>query len=347
MSRVKRTLAPMQYVSNLYDRTPRPLTFGATTEAEWKAWRRKLKAKFAECLGGLDDPPCDLEPEVLSREQMPGYVREKVVFQSFADASVPAWVLIPDGLTRPAGTVICLAGHGRGKDEIVGIADDGSQRTEPGEYQNDFAIQAVKRGFFTIAPEVFGFGERRDAREIAQGAGHSSCQQPAMSLMMLGRTLPGLRTYDTMRTVDYLLTRPECDPKRIGCMGISGGGLVTLFAAAMDERIAACLVSGYMNFWRDCIIALYHCTDNYVPEILKWAEEPDIGCLVAPRPMFIESGTVDPIFPVKATRRAHKAVREAYKLLGCEDRLGCEIFEGDHFFCGNKGFPFLEKWLLP
>ncbi len=347
MARVKRTYAPMQFVYDLYDRTPRPLAFSATDVAEWRAWRRKLRAKFAQCLGGLDDERCDLQAEVLKRERMDGYTREKVVYQSRADVSVPAWVLIPDGLTGPAATMICLHGHGRGKDEIVGIDADGNQRDEPGEYQNDFAVQAVKRGFVAIAPDLYGFGERRDAIDIEKGAGNSSCQQPSMSLIMLGRTVPGMRVYDVMRTIDYLQTRPECNPKRIGCMGISGGGTITTFATALDDRIAACLISGYMNLWRDCIVALYHCTDNYVPEMLNWAEAPDIGCLIAPRPMFIESGTVDPIFPVKATRRAHKAIREAYKLLGSEQRLGLEIFEGDHFFCGNKGFPFLEKWLKP
>ncbi|MCD6362002.1 MAG: acetylxylan esterase, partial [Armatimonadetes bacterium] len=257
MAGQKRYLEPMRYMWDLYDATEPSLAFRAENEQQWRSWRRRLKAKFKQLLGGLDEPRCELAPEVTQRRQMDGYTREHVLFQSRPNMTVAAWVLIPDGCDGPTPTMICLQGHGSGKNDIVGIDDDGNQRAEYGGYQNDFAVQAAHRGFFVIAPDMFSFGERRDPEEIEKGVRASSCRRPSMAGILLGRTVPGIRVYDVMRCIDYLQTRPECDPKRIGCMGISGGGTITTFAAAVEERIAAAFISGYLSHWRDSIMPLH------------------------------------------------------------------------------------------
>jgi dienelactone hydrolase len=340
---------PMHFIDELYKHNQPQLAFTAETVEEWKKWRRKLKAKVLELLGGMDDARCELQPTVLERMQMDGYVREKVVYSSRPEMLVPAYVLIPDSLSRgagvsPAPAVVCASGHGHGKDDLVGIDENGKQRTSGSSYQNDFAIQMVRRGFIAIAPEHAGFGERRDPWDIEKGVG-CSCQQHSMAALLFGRTNSGIRVYDIMRCVDYLQTRPDVDPGRIGCMGISGGGLVTLFSAAVDERIQACLVSGYTNLFRECIIPITHCVDNYIPGLLKYGEMSDIAALTAPRAFFAESGSRDPIFPVKATRESFAQIKRAYDLLGVPDKCGQHIFNDEHVFNGTKGIPFLEKWL--
>lgn len=342
---VRRHLQPMKYIWDTYDATEQSMAFDATDEAEWRAWRRRLKRNFMQLLGGLDEPRCDLQPVVSRRKRMDGYIRERVVFQSRPNLTVAAWVLIPDGCDGPRPTMICLHGHGAGKDEIVGIDDKGGQRNAYGGYQKDFAIQAVHRGFFVIAPDMFSFGERRDPPDVEQGRRTSSCRMPSMAGILLGRTVPGIRVYDVMRCIDYLETRPECDPKRIGCMGISGGGTITTFAAAVEERIRAAFISGYLAHWRDSIMPMRHCEDNYVPGILQYAEMPDIAALIAPRPVFFENGTEDTIFPIKSARSAYRKIKAVYRLLGASERCGMQVFEGPHEFCGEKGFPFMEKWL--
>lgn len=361
---VRRVMAPMEHIWDLYSQTAPSLAFNATNEEDWKTWRRKLKAKFLELLGGMGDPKCDLAPQVTKRRKMDGYTREHVVFQAQPGRTVAAWVLTPHvgqtilsgkerakagqtGLSGPQKlpTLICLQGHGAGKDEIVGINDDGTQRAEYGGYQKDFALQAVRRGFFVIAPDMFGFGERRDKDDIAEAKGKSSCRKPSMAGILLGRTVPGIRVTDVSRCIDYLQTRPECDPERIGCTGISGGGEITTFAAAVEERIQAALISGYLAHWRDSIMAILHCEDNYVPGVLQYAEMPDIACLIAPRPVFFENGTLDTIFPLRSARAAFKKIKSAYDALGYAHRCEMEVFEGDHQWWGVKGFPFLERWL--
>ena len=94
----------------------------------------------------------------------------------------------------------------------------------------------------------------------------------------------GWRVHDVMRTIDWIGTRKELDVSRVGCMGISGGGTCTLFSAALEPRIRAAMVSGYLNTFRDSVFSLSHCIDNYIPGILNWAEMYDVAGLIAPRP---------------------------------------------------------------
>jgi predicted peptidase len=153
------------------------------------------------------------------------------------------------------------------------------------------------------------------------------------------------RVWDVTRTIDYLTTRTEIDRDRIGCMGISGGGTVTVFSAALEPRIRAALVSGYLNTFRDSIGSLAHCIDNYVPGILNWAEMHDVAGLIAPRPLFVESGERDAIFPVRASIESFNEVRRIYGVFGVPDLVEQEVFPDEHTFWGKRGIPFLARHL--
>jgi predicted peptidase len=163
--------------------------------------------------------------------------------------------------------------------------------------------------------------------------------------LMVGQTLIGWRVWDVMRTIDYIATRPELDANRVGCMGISGGGTATLFASALEPRIRVAMVSGYLNTFRDSIGSLAHCVDNYVPGILNWAEMHDIAGLVAPRPLFIESGEKDNIFPIASSVESFKHVQAIYRVFGAGNRLEQEVFPDEHVFWGRRGIPFLVRHL--
>jgi hypothetical protein len=188
-------------------------------------------------------------------------------------------------------------------------------------------------------------GCRRDPVTVKKGIGAVSCQPAAGSALLLGETMIAWRVWDVMRTLDWIESRPELDARRVGCMGISGGGTCTLFSAALEPRIKAAFVSGYLNTFRDCIMSVSHCIDNYVPGILNWAEMYDIAGLIAPRPLFAESGTNDPIFPIAGSREGFERVQKVYETFDAADRIQHEIFEGIHQFRGTKGLPFLAHAL--
>jgi dienelactone hydrolase len=277
--------------------------------------------------------------------QYPGYSRERIVFHSRPGVAVVGYLLIPAGRKAPHPTVVAVPGHGRGVDDIVGIDEYGHDRAGKPGYQHDFALQAVEHGLATVAIEPMAFGYRRDERTAAKGPMATACQPAAGSALLLGETMIGWRVWDVMRCIDWIGTRPELDAKRVGCMGISGGGTCTQFSAALDLRIKAAFVSGYLNTFRDSIMSVSHCIDNYVPGILNWAENYDIAGLIAPRPLFSEGGDRDPIFPVNATRESYARVKKVYEVFGAASRVQQEIFEGVHEFHGVRGLPFLADAL--
>jgi dienelactone hydrolase len=340
-----RRFDPVAYTLDLYAAAPRRLAFQARTRKQAETWQRKLRAKLIELLGGFPVTHVPLRPAVLEARDFPGYRREKVVFDSRPGVSVLAYVLLPKQAKPPMAAIICVPGHGRGVDDIVGVDDKGNDRTDKSGYQHDFAIQVAEAGLAAVAIEPMAFGCRRDPINAKGGLGRSACQPSAGGALLVGQTMIAWRVYDVMRTLDYIATRTELDANRTGCMGISGGGTCTLFAAAVEPRIRAALVSGYLNTFRDSIGSLSHCIDNYVPGILNWAEMYDIAGLIAPRPLFVESGERDHIFPIQASIASFRRVKEIYQVFGVPELAQQEVFPEAHSFWGKQGIPFLVRHL--
>lgn len=337
-------LDPVKWTRERYASAPLRLTFRATNRAEAEIWQRELRAKLIELLGGFPERT-PLRAQTFEVRQYPGYRRERIQFYSRPGVAVVGYLLIPEGRNPPYPTVVAIPGHGRGVDDIVGIDENGHDRTDKPGYQHDFALQAVEHGLATVAIEPMAFGYRRNAAIAAKGPAVTACQPVAGSALLFGETMIGWRVWDVMRCIDWIGTRPELDSERVGCMGISGGGTCTQFSAALDLRIKAAFVSGYLNFFRDSIMAVPHCIDNYVPGILNWAENYDVAGLIAPRAFFSEGGDRDSIFPVNATRESFTRVRKVYEVFGAGARAQQEIFAGTHSFHGVRGLPFLVSAL--
>ena len=328
-----------------YSDSERTLAFDAPGRTDLDAWRRELRRTLIELMGGFPEEPCALSPTVTDRVEFRTYTRETVYFESRPGATVLGYFLVPKRLRAPAPAVLCLHGHGRGVDDIVGIREDGKMRSRLGGYQEDFALQCVRRGYVVLAIEQLGFGHRRDATARAGRPRASSCMPSAGAALLLGQTMIGWRVWDAITAIDYMATRPEVEADRLAVMGISGGGATTFFTAAVDERVKNAVVSGYFCTFRDSIYSIPHCMDNYIPGILRYAEMYDLAGLIAPRSMFVETGTEDRIFPVEATRYAVGKAREIYRAMDAEERLGFEVFEGTHQFHGVGAFEYLSKSL--
>jgi dienelactone hydrolase len=339
-----KTFDPLVWARGRYESAPLKLTFKGTKRKEAEGWQKGLRAKVTELIGLRPSKPA-LSSQTLEVRDFPSYRREKVVFQSAPGAYVLGYLLTPKQGKAPHPTMICLPGHGRGVDDIVGIDDKGADRTDKAGYQHDFAIQCIEHGMAAVAIEQMAFGCRRSDAAKARGLGNSSCQPLAGAALLLGETMVAWRVQDVMRTIDWIETRDELDPKRVGCMGISGGGTITTFASALEPRIKAALVSGYLNTFRDSIFSISHCIDNYVPGILEWCEMYDVAGLIAPRPLFVESGDKDDIFPVDASRASFEKVKQIYSVFEQPDLAQHEVFAGEHSFHGKAGLPFLARHL--
>src|SRR6266850_2142540 len=340
-----RRFDPVAFTRDLYAAAPRRLRFQAGTRGQAEQWQQELRVKLTDLIGAFPRERQPLRPVTLETRAFPGYRREKIVFDSRPGVTVLGYVLIPPEARTPVAAMICVPGHGRGVDDIVGIDEQGRDRIDKAGYQHDFAIQVAEAGMAAVAIEPVGFGCRRDPLNARQGLGRKACEPAAGGALLVGETMVAWRVWDVMRTLDYVATRTELDSNRVGCMGISGGGTVTVFSTALEPRIRAALVSGYLNTFRDSVGSLAHCIDNYVPGILNWAEMHDLAGLIAPRPLFVESGEKDTIFPIQASIDSFKKVRDIYEVFGATDRIEQEVFPGEHSFWGRRSIPFLARHL--
>lgn len=340
-----RRFDPVAFTHELYAAAPRRLRFQARTRGDAERWQQALRTKVIELVGGFPSERRPLRPIVLETRKFPGYIREKIVFDSAPGVSVLAYLLVPEKARQPVPVMICIPGHGRGVDDIVGIDDRGRDRTDKAGYQHDFAIQVAEAGMAALAIEPMGFGCRRDAINARQGLSRKACDPAAGGALLVGQTMVGWRVWDVMRSIDYIATRGELDRNSVGCVGISGGGTITVFATALDSRIRVALVSGYLNTFKDSIGSLAHCIDNYVPGILNWAEMHDVAGLIAPRPLFVESGERDRIFPIRASIESFEEVRKIYDVFGAPNLVEQEVFPDEHLFWGRRGIPFLAHHL--
>lgn len=332
-----------------YDAIERSLAFKADSIGEAREWQVRLGDELAALLGGFPTQACDLAPQTLSTDREDGFTCQHVAIQTLPGEYMPCWVLIPDsGESGSLKPVIALHGHGSwGGAAIVKSPNDplGAALNQALNY--DYAGQLARRGFMVFVPELRGFGQRLEDPDLQEGDPQwiSSCYSVSVNALLLGKTLLGLRVYDIMRLIDYIYTRPEPLADTLGCAGLSGGGMLTLFSTALDQRISCAVVSGYFNTFRDSIMAVRHCLCNFVPGMVQVAEMVDIAGLVAPRPMLIETGTKDPIFPSTATQRAYRELQEIYAVFKAATHLDIDVFDAEHAWSGAKAYDWLARWL--
>ncbi len=219
------------------------------------------------------------------------------------------------------------------------------------EYHNDYARQIVRLGYLVYAPVVRGFAERMETAELGNQArssrkgGLSSCARVSLNALMSGKTLMGLRVWDVMRLIDLIQARPDVQPNRLACAGLSGGGTLTMYAAALDPRITCAYISGAVNTFQASLLSIDHCLCNFIPHIVEYAEMPEIAGLIAPRPLLIEGGRQDPIYPVAGIEAAASMLRQIYAAAGVADRFSLHLFDGTHRWDGAPIADWLAKYL--
>jgi len=342
-------LQPAYGLWKLYAPEEAPYRFRAKTQAEAEEWQAQTRKALEKTLGFQSLPPADLSPEKIETVDKGDYVREKILLQTSKYTLMPVYVLTPKEGARPLPVVVAFHGHGYGVKDIVGLWEDGEGRSVPSGYHKDFAVALCRRGFAVAAPEISCFGERQtDFSHLNTTIGNrapDTCDHTAKLAFHLGGSALGLRVYDGKRLVDYLETREDIDVSRLGAMGISGGGMHTFFSTCVDERIKACVVSGYYGTFQDSILAMAHCTCNFVPGLGQFGEMYDLVGLIAPRPFLVEAGTYDCGFPFEATKKSVEKARAIYEVFEVRDQVEADFFEGRHEISGRRAYDFLMERL--
>ncbi len=343
-------LQPSQLLWEMYQPEKAPFRFQAASKGAAESWQAEIRPRLDKLLGFSDLSHSDANPVIVESVDCGNYIREKILLQPSPNILLPVYLLIPKHINAPAATVIAFHGHGYGVKDIVGLWEDGSERSRVDGYQKDFAVELCKNGFVVAAPEISCFGERQtDFTYLNLESGQekpSTCAHTAFMASFLGGTVLGLRVFEGKRLLDYLIKRPEIDSNRIGAMGISGGGMHTMYSTCLDTRIKACVISGYYSTFAASILAMHHCPCNYVPGMWQFGEMYDLMGLIAPRPVLVEAATRDPIFPVDSVRYAVARGYQVYKVFEAPDSLEADIFEGRHEISGRRAYSFLKEKLV-
>lgn len=330
----------------------RNMGFKATSLDEVSLWQDELRGEVWRLLGlsAFPNDKCALKPEVIESREMPDFTCETVVIQTVEGEFMPCYVLTPPNAEKPYKPVIALHGHGTwGAKSLVGIADSPAEADYIRDYHADYAAQIARLGYQVFTPMLRGFGIRMEDRELQKiEAGSTdgsiwSCQELGLNALLCGQTLMGLRVWDIMRLIDYIYEFRDVELERLPCVGLSGGGTATMYVSALDQRITSAYISGAINLFRDSIMSIPHCVCNYVPHITQYAEMPDVAGLIAPRPLMVENGDGDPIYPAAGVEAAKAILRQVYETTGQPQNLSAHTFHGEHRWDGEPVGAWLAK----
>lgn len=268
-----------------------------TRREAWPERRKQVDAGFRASIGLTRLPErTPLNAQVLRTHDLGDCVLENVIFHSRPETPVPANIYRPksfEGRRLPA--VLSVLGH---------WLDEG----KAAQQNQMLARKLAQLGFVVMTYDAIGHGERNHAGNTHHHAGYS--------LLPLGETIAGWMVWDSIRAADYLQSRLDVDPQRIGIAGNSGGGLNTLFTSAVDARFRTAVVAGYVFEFQSWMkYGGPHCTCVYLPGLYRAMEWFEIAGLTAPRPLLMLQGTRDSIFPPTSARLAGRATEALYNLL--------------------------------
>ncbi|SCP98895.1 dienelactone hydrolase family protein [Anaerobium acetethylicum] len=352
-----------------FDAYARKDCFKGKTKEEFLAWKEEIRKLLTNLLGIHKMEFCDLNPvmedvteiaievepdtaaEPVSKstaehraEKSSSIKREHIRIQVEPDVWMPMYILIPEGADSNTRVFLCPPGHnGGGKYAVAGRKEYSAVNEKIKQYHYDYGYELAKLGYVAVCPDCRGFGERRE--DIADtkdelAALKGDCYWLAHMGEPLGIPVAGMLTWDLMRAIDYVKQRGDWKDKKISCLGFSGGGMQVLWLAALDDRVGLAIISGYMYGYRDALMTLNrNCSCNYVPHLWEHLDMGDIGSLIAPRPLLIQSCRDDMLNGPRGIINAIEQVdiiRKAYKLMGASEMVIHEICEGTHQWHGEK-----------
>lgn len=312
-------------------------------------WQTDARQRLSRLLGIDRFEPVPPAPRLRERTvRDDGLVREEWLIEVEAQVTLPLTLLLPAG-DGPRPLVLCPHGHGSGgRLAVIGERRTPELSASIDQHCYDYGVQFARAGFVAACPDARGFGERREPslQRDASLLG-SSCHHLMLAGAPLGLTVQGMWTWDLMRLLDWLVADARVDASRIGCAGLSGGGMQTLDLAALDTRVGAAVVSGYFYGARESLLECsYHCDCNLVPGLWESFDMGDVGALIAGRALLVQSGDADPLNGRSGLDNVASQIaiaRAAFDALG--GTLEHDVFSGGHRWDGARAIPWMAARL--
>jgi len=365
-------------IKTLADQCRYPLSFLERSDNSVEAYRHAAREKVLELF--LYEPPAvALAPEVVGRWEYTDYVQEKILFSTAPWFRVPAYVLIPKGRKGPRPGIVDLHSHGGmfvyGKEKVMPMPEGDPSSITAYRQRNyegrSTSLELCRRGYVVVSIDCFYFGERRtifdddlkkygwdrskySPSDVTYLNGRSEEGEGilARSLFWAGTTWQGVAHWDDIRTVDYLLSRPEVDSARIGCLGISMGGDRTDYLAGLDERIKCAVSVGWMSTLRPMIKKHVdtHSYIHFLPGLTHFLDLPDLlGCM-APKPLMVLQCSKDELYPLEGMKEAVDKLTAIYAKAGAASMFRGRFYDQPHIFSlkmQEEAFDWMDRWLKP
>ncbi len=285
---------------------------------------QELRNQLVTCLGGPWPEPCQLRPKIRETTQQEGYRIESLIYDVEVGQSVPALLLIPDGVspTKPAPAIAVWHQHAGqwhlGKSEPAGLAGNPMHHT---------GAVLAREGYIVLCPDALCFEERQDPSDRLKGGDYERFE--FLRYTVAGKCMAWKNILDMRRAIDYLVERPEVDSERIGCYGHSMGSTHTWLVGPHELRIKA--------FVGNCCLPTYaaihdkkllHCFPNFVPGWLRYGDTPEMAALIAPRPLHLNLGEADGGTPIEHARVGIERIKQAYADQNASDQFSVFIEPG-------------------
>ena len=363
------------WAASIVGDSPAALSFRHEKWTDVETWRAAARQRLFDCLA---QPDTSNTPKVTVHTQMiyDGIHIEELSWQLPYGPPTKATFVKPAEATGKLPGILALHDHARnkyfGRQKIARTAESPHpvMASHHREYYGGvaWANELAKRGYTVLAPDAFPFASRRVLLndvpdEIRMGlsdetaeieayndwaAEHESIM--AKSLFSAGTTWPGVWLAEDQRALDVLCARPEVDIERVGCAGLSGGGMRTVFLGGADPRIRCAVCAGMMTTWRD--FSLYksytHTWMVYVPLLPRDLDYPEILGLRVPLPALVLNNSHDELFTLAEMERADAILSQVYQKAGASDRYRCSFYPGPHKFdlpMQAEAFDWFDQWL--
>jgi dienelactone hydrolase len=370
-----------EWAAGIVGEKPAALSFRRKkwTKRSLPAWQRLARERVLECLAM---PDTGRVPKVTVKREFTynGLHVEDLTWQLPYGPPTEATFLKPAEATGRLPGILALHDHAGkkffGRTKVSRIADPGDplMNDHYAHYYGGvaWANEVARRGYAVLVPDAFPFASRRvlikDVPPAIRGnlpdqepqtpediaayntwaAGHEHVM--AKSLFCAGTTWPGVFLAEDQRALDVLAARPDVDARRLGCGGLSGGGMRTVYLGGLDPRIRCAVCIGLMTTWRDCLLNKCHTHTwmVYVPLLPRDLDFPELYGLRVPLPTMVLNNSHDQLFTLPEMERADAMLRAVFAKAGAPDRYRCSFYPGPHKFdlpMQAEAFEWFDRWL--
>jgi len=358
---------------------PPRLSFRRPEHKSLDSWRTQARRRYHDALlqpatGGT--PKASLQHNI----DYDGLAIEHLTWQLPYGPPTEALVLKPANARGRLPAVVALHDHGGNK--YFGtrkITRVGAERhpvmvSHQERYYGGlaWANELAKRGYVVLVHDAFTFASRRmraadlpaiikgdlteanpEAEEEIQRYNRFASNHEHLiskSLFCAGLTWPGVFAAEDQRALDYLCSRPDVDASRVGCCGLSGGGLRTVYLTGADPRIRCSVCVGMMTTWRDYLLnkCYTHTWMIYIPGLPRDLDYPEILGLNVPNPVLVLNNSQDQLFTPPEMERADRILTDVYRKAGAPSRYQAKFYPGPHKFdpqMQTDAFAWFDRWL--